>query len=697
MIVYDSRRNPIELGASVGRGGEAVVYRISGQPTRLAKLYEPAPRPNYARKLTWMVEHPPLNPTSAMDHPSLAWPENLLYDAQGQLLGYRMPFIRRTVPLLDVFNPRRRAAILPQFDRLYLHRVARNLATALSALHRSGYVAGDLNESNVLVTPSALVTIIDTDSFQVTEKRGDYQDVIHPCPVGKLEYTPAELQGKPLAQVIRLPEHDSFALGVLIFQLLMEGSHPFRAQWQASGDPPPIEVRIAQGAFPYTTSPNSQVHPPKNAPELDTLYPWLAELVRRCFIDGHRDPRLRPDPDLWASAIAEAETHLVACSAGHLYSGHLGDCPYCSRAIQRSTPAPAFRKRPVAGRVVASSAARSQTHQSPTYGSSRSNSPFPAAARSAAPNVPPVQAASSAPAQGSSSHRAPSSPGVLHFSTSSSGPSIRLNFPFPWGRIQPSPTPSTSSTVRPGSSANSPQSAPFSSFNFPGGIGIRGRSYKMSAVDWRVWLRQRLVRSFLYGGSFGALAGVLPGIAYGLMAGTSEQALAWGTLFAMGGASGGLLRGWQPGHRMGGFISRTVGWQRFWQGVGLILGGMIGGVVGLAFGWAIFPIIAGPFLGAKAGWALGQKIYRAGQQLGWEQIWAGLAALSTAGVGWLIAGLVGSLGLSLLGAHFANALVYAGAQPLLTAVLAGAFTSALGGLVSGTFADLVSRLLGLQD
>ena len=34
------------------------------------------------------------------------------------------------------------------------------LAAALSALHHSGYVAGDLNESNVLVTPAALVTLI---------------------------------------------------------------------------------------------------------------------------------------------------------------------------------------------------------------------------------------------------------------------------------------------------------------------------------------------------------------------------------------------------------------------------------------------------------------------------------------------------------------------------------------------------------
>ena len=33
-------------------------------------------------------------------------------------------------------------------------------------------------------------------------------------------------------------------LGVLIFQLLMEGNHPFRAQWLGQNDPPPVEDRL---------------------------------------------------------------------------------------------------------------------------------------------------------------------------------------------------------------------------------------------------------------------------------------------------------------------------------------------------------------------------------------------------------------------------------------------------------------------
>ncbi|MEZ4618073.1 MAG: hypothetical protein R2867_21530 [Caldilineaceae bacterium] len=70
---------------------------------------------------------------------------------------------------------------------------------------------------------NALVTLVDTDSFQIV----DEQEAYHHCPVGVPEYTPPELQALPLATTVREPHHDAFGLSVLIFQLLMEGYHPF--------------------------------------------------------------------------------------------------------------------------------------------------------------------------------------------------------------------------------------------------------------------------------------------------------------------------------------------------------------------------------------------------------------------------------------------------------------------------------------
>ena len=123
-----------------------------------------------------------------------------------------------------------------------------DLAAAVGALHLRGYVIGDVNESNILVTESALVTLVDTDSFQV---RDPQTGLVYRCPVGTPQFTPPELQNKTFAHVDRMPEHDAFGLAVLIFQLLMEGAHPYAGRYTGPGDPPPYEVRISLGHFPH--------------------------------------------------------------------------------------------------------------------------------------------------------------------------------------------------------------------------------------------------------------------------------------------------------------------------------------------------------------------------------------------------------------------------------------------------------------
>ena len=329
MLLYDAAHRPISVERELARGGEGIVYTLQGQPRTLAKVYAPAPRDGQDEKLRWMLAHSPRDPGGIQSaHPALAWPQSLLFDGQGHFVGYLMPRVQDAVSVLFVFNPRTRAQALPAFDRRYQHRAARNLAAALGVLHEGNYIIGDLNESNVLVTPSAMVTLIDVDSFQVQEPRNG-RIIVYPPHVGKPEYTPWELQGHPLGEVLRQTQHDDFALGVLVFQLLMEGNHPFRARWLRPGDPPPLEERIRQGWFPYDSAWAEIMSPPPGAPSLDNLHPELVALIRRCFIEGHRQPNLRPGARDWEKALATAEEDLVQCNAGHIYDRHLAACPRC--------------------------------------------------------------------------------------------------------------------------------------------------------------------------------------------------------------------------------------------------------------------------------------------------------------------------------------------------------------------------------
>lgn len=670
MTLYDGQGKKVTLGESVGRGGEATVYRILDQPGRLAKIYEPAPRPNYASKLAWMAGHPPANPTRDMEHPSLAWPDGLIFDSRKQLKGYGMPHIRQAVALLEVFNPRRRTLVLPSFDRRYLHRTARNLAAAMSALHRSGYVAGDINESNVLVTPAALVTLIDTDSFQVREERSG-KPVFHRCPVGKPEYTPPELQGKALGQMDRSPDHDAFGLAVLIFQLLMEGSHPFRAQWLAAGDPPPLEERIARGMFPYVANPAFPIAPPRRALSLDTLHPWLAELFRRCFVDGHRDPRYRPGPDLWMKALTRAEEALVCCAQGHFYAGHLDRCPYCTMA-SRPQPRPPEKHRTEHQRA----GGRPQPAQRPAPAPRRAPQRTPPPRRSGGWNP----ASPGRPAQTGSGTAAAARPGVSPFGGwFSRPPAARPNRPV------------TQSIPNWGSFPN-PVTLP--------GVGLRRRVGINSQVV-RQWISERAHKSMTVGGGVGALAGALPGATIALMNWSAAEPLAWPILFAVGGAAGGMLRGWKPGYKLGSLIAQFVGWQNFWQGVGMVIGGTVGLLVGLMFAWLIIPIFLGIALGAQAGKYLGSKVYLVGNLVGWERVWGGLSAVLAAVSGWGISRGFAALGAGALGTRVIEILLpFSGngeVQYALLWALVGALGGALSGMLSGLLSDLVGRLTGLVN
>lgn len=316
----------------LGAGGEARIYALPQEPGLVAKIWH-KPTPERSRKLRVMLANPPTDPMGAQQHVSIAWPVDLLHvPGRAQALaGFIMPRVENMRPVGEFSSPKVRRDRCPLFHYTYLHRTARNLATAVRALHERGYVIGDLNESNVLVAETALVTIVDTDSFQVWDAEAG---VMYRCRVGKPEYTPPELQGKSFAQVDRDVAHDRFGLGVLIFQLLLEGTHPFAGVYRGRGEPPLLEQRIAAGHFPHAPSAQVPYGPKPTAPPFETLAPGIRDLCLRCFQDGHFRPSLRPEPQTWQYAIEEAESHLVAChwNNQHVFGDHLDECPWCARA-----------------------------------------------------------------------------------------------------------------------------------------------------------------------------------------------------------------------------------------------------------------------------------------------------------------------------------------------------------------------------
>jgi len=330
---------PITLTTQLGKGGEATIYNIAEHSELVAKIYH-NPTPAREAKLRAMLLNPPEQPAT---HVAIAWPVALLYKQDSricsvrspqfigdmnmrQFVGFLMPKIVGNTAIFNAYNPAMRRQTYPHFNWYHLHTAAYNLVVATNAIHTIGHVIGDINESNILINSETLVTLVDTDSFQVIDERGE----VYRCPVGKPEYTPPELQGVSLSQVNQTIEHDLFGLGVLIFQILMQGFHPFAGVLQSNLSVGRVDLyAIREGLFPYNSTP--AIKPPPAAPAYHWLHPNVQQLFNACFVDGYDLPDLRPTARQWLQVLDEASQTLVRCpdNETHAYASHLMDCPWC--------------------------------------------------------------------------------------------------------------------------------------------------------------------------------------------------------------------------------------------------------------------------------------------------------------------------------------------------------------------------------
>lgn len=330
----------IMLERELARGGEGTIYAVKDKPHLVAKIFH-KPSPEKTAKLNAMLDNPPDDPTQAsLSHISIAWPAQLIKDKNGDCVGFTMPYIDARVgfPLLKMYNPRDRRSLQCNFSWAYLLRMACNLASIIEALHDKGYVIGDLNESNILVTTEALVTLVDCDSIQVPKTSGQHPTYFL-CTVGKPEYTPPELQGKDFSKEVRKSYHDSFALAVLIFLMLMEGRHPFSGSSKGNSEPRTIAQNIRERDFPYLAGSTQQLL--KLALPFTILPKEIQKLMKTSFVVSASAVASRPTASDWVRALLAIESQLVCCrkSPLHVYRQQLSQCPWCQR-IENGIPDP---------------------------------------------------------------------------------------------------------------------------------------------------------------------------------------------------------------------------------------------------------------------------------------------------------------------------------------------------------------------
>jgi hypothetical protein len=310
----------VALGDEIGQGGEGAVFAVAGNPRLCAKIFHPDRAAERADKLLAMVESRP----RCLPRHAVAWPVELLYGDGDAFAGYLMPAVRGVAELHRYLVPDERAQLAGWLTLRDLHRLGASVAEILAGVHRAGHCVGDLKPQNVLVSPlSGRVTLVDTDSFQIVGRRGR----VHGCPVVTPEYTAPELHREGLSRARRTPASDVFALAVLLYQLLLGGSHPFEGDGEGR-----IPDRIPRRLCPIVPGVTG-IRAPASAIPFTTLHPALQGAFIRCFGAGHAEPALRPSAAEWREVLVEAGRDLVRCrrSAAHEHPREQAGCPWCER------------------------------------------------------------------------------------------------------------------------------------------------------------------------------------------------------------------------------------------------------------------------------------------------------------------------------------------------------------------------------
>lgn len=315
------------------QGGEGAIYSVTGRNDLVAKIYfKDRVSAELSEKLSFMANNPP--DSSILSQ--IAWPQDVLRDANGNFVGFVMPKLKIDADLKDIYVYPPKKDLQITYEQKII--IAINICIVISAIHKAGYTFGDFNPLNIGVNlTTGHVAFLDTDSYHIYDK---YSRKMYRCGVCLDGYVAPELikqckgtdyLSAPLPTFTQ--ETDKFALAIHIFKLLMNGFTPFNgiketdSVSQASPGRGNQAIEKDNYCFKAGNKPQSVA-----TPDLSAFPPDIQYLFKRAFIDGRENPEDRPSADEWYKALLDYKKNLVQCKRDktHFYYVNDRECPYCA-------------------------------------------------------------------------------------------------------------------------------------------------------------------------------------------------------------------------------------------------------------------------------------------------------------------------------------------------------------------------------
>ena len=321
---WQSNKSPVVLTKSLGKGADGEVWQTDRQGV-VAKLYKPETIRNHVTKQITKLRYMVANPIRPPNDPALAiaWPRELFMDSWGHPVGFLMPECPGR-SLIEAYHPTHRKRIFPDHTWQEAIATAHDLALLVAHIHQHSHIViGDLNPNNIRIHSYHGISIIDTDSFQIS-----VPGQIFPCIKDFPEYQAPEVSKSVKNLGGRDHSQDCFALAILIYQVLMCGEHPYDGVYQ--GEKPAREEAVKRG---YTVlDPSSPFKPKPGRPSPHHLPKALFDLFYRALVQGHSNPSIRPRASEWESALYQVhEKGIRGCQEkrNHKYAKELSSCPWC--------------------------------------------------------------------------------------------------------------------------------------------------------------------------------------------------------------------------------------------------------------------------------------------------------------------------------------------------------------------------------
>jgi eukaryotic-like serine/threonine-protein kinase len=224
-------------------------------------------------------------------------------------VGYTMSLLTGMMPVGSLVHPGSNTEFVPWFVQMGGLRkrlaVLESLADILASLHGRGLVYGDLSADNALVSQHparSRVFLIDLDNLQSAD-----------LPARRIYTVPFAAPEQPETGATQAS--DAFSLAVLMFAVLA-GINPFDGRIfhhlppEGFLEPPrPFAAQVPWVDDPADDS-NRAV---RGVPRAVVTTPRLRTLFRRAFVEGRRDPSLRPAAGMWARAARAARLATTRC------------------------------------------------------------------------------------------------------------------------------------------------------------------------------------------------------------------------------------------------------------------------------------------------------------------------------------------------------------------------------------------------